>query len=90
MARYANQPKALGICDRCGFQVRLNRMINQIIDMKRSGIMVCPSCNDIDQEQLQVGKERVDDAIALRNPRPDTNPGREPLVPYDPDFLNSP
>ncbi len=90
MTRYANQPKALGICDRCGWQQRLNTLVDQIIDQKPSGIMVCRKCNDIDQEQLQLGKVRADDAIALRNPRPDTSPGREPLVPYDPTFINSP
>lgn len=90
MSKFANQPKALGICDRCGFQSRLDRMVNQIIDQKPSGLLVCRKCDDIDQEQLQLGKVKADDAIALRNPRPDTEPGREPLTPWDPTFLNSP
>lgn len=88
--KYANQPKALGICDRCGFQCRLNTMTDQVINQKRSGIMVCRKCNDKDQEQLQLGKVRADDAIALRKPRPDTNPGNEPLDPWVPVYQNSP
>lgn len=90
MTGFSNQPKALGICDRCGFETYLNEMVNQIIDQKRSGIMVCRRCNDIDQEQLQLGKVKVDDPKPLKNPRPDIDPGREPLDPLDFPFLNSP
>lgn len=74
--KFSSNPKALGICDRCGLTFKLNTLQNQVINRRRSGVMVCESCLDIDQEQLQVGKRPVDDAIALRNPRPDTDPGR--------------
>jgi hypothetical protein len=56
-------------------------MVNQIVDRKPSGVRVCVKCNDIDQEQLQAGTLRIADAFALRNPRPDVEPGREPLTP---------
>jgi hypothetical protein len=88
--KYASQPKALGICDRCGLTFRLNRLHDQILDKKRTGMRVCQRCLDIDQEQLQVGKTRIDDAFALHNPRPDTSNGREPLIPYNPPFMNNP
>jgi hypothetical protein len=88
--KYANQPKALGICDRCGQSFKLNTLRRQVIDEKLTKIFVCRKCEDIDQEQLQLGKIKADDAIALRDPRPDTAPGREPLVPFSFPFLNSP
>lgn len=74
--KFANQPRALGICDRCGLTFRLNTLQNQTINRKPSGVMVCRTCTDIDQEQLQLGQVNAVDAIAIRNPRPDTDPGR--------------
>lgn len=88
--KYASQPKALGICDRCGFTVKLDTLRNEVVDQRPSGVRVCRKCLDIDQEQLQVGKQKVDDAIALRNPRPDTEPGRLPNDPFSFPFLNGP
>lgn len=88
--RYANNKDALAICDRCGWSVPNKSLTNQIIDRKPSGIMVCRKCNDIDQEQLQLGSVKADDAIALRTTRPDTNPGRVPNDPLNFPFLDSP
>ena len=88
--RFAKADKALGICDRCGLTFKLASLTDQVIDRRRSGIMVCARCLDIDQEQLQVGKLKLDDPLPLKSPRPDTSDGREPLVPYVPVFLESP
>jgi hypothetical protein len=88
--KWASNRKALAICDRCGLTVPNRTLINQVIDRKPSGIMVCRKCNDIDQEQLQLGTVKADDAIALRITRPDTEPGRLPNDPFVFPFLNSP
>lgn len=71
-ATFATGRKALGLCDRCGQQRLLHELADQIIDQKKSGLLVCNECNDIDQPQLQLGKRPVFDPQALRNPRPDS------------------
>jgi hypothetical protein len=90
MPNYALHDHAIAICDRCGLTVKLKSLINQTIDRKPSGIMVCKHCLDIDQEQLQVGKQKIDDPMALPNPRPDHGEGREPVIPFDPPILKGP
>lgn len=74
--RFASGYKALGICDRCGLSFKLRKLSNQVINQKPSGLLVCSECLDIDHPQLQLGKYPVNDPQALRNPRPDTDPGR--------------
>jgi hypothetical protein len=69
---YAPANKALGICDRCGWTYRLRELKPEVIDLQATGILVCPTCWDPDQPQLQVGRWPVVDPQALRNPRPDT------------------
>lgn len=80
MTRYARGSRALGICDRCGQTKKLSTLRVQVIDSQPSGLRVCPSCMDIDHEQLRLSKVRADDAITLRHPRPDTSAGRTPLT----------
>jgi hypothetical protein len=43
-----------------------------VIKTKNVNILVCPTCWEPDQPQLQLGMYPVDDPQALRNPRPDT------------------
>jgi len=71
MSVYASGKHAHGICDRCGFVYPLRKLKAQVIDSKESGLLVCSSCLDIDQEQLQLGKIRFEDPQSLRDPRPD-------------------
>ena len=69
---YAAGKKAIGICDRCGFEYLRRQLYPQVKDLRETGWMVCPTCLDEDQPQLQLGRLRIGGPQALRNPRPDT------------------
>ena len=69
---YAPATKALGICDRCGWTYKLKELKDEVVDLNSTGLLVCPTCFDPDQPQLQVGRWPVNDPQALRNARPDT------------------
>jgi hypothetical protein len=71
--RFASGKKAIAICDRCGFKYKLKELKKLTIKTKSTNILVCPSCWEPDQPQLQIGMYPVDDPQALRNPRPDTS-----------------
>lgn len=73
---YARGKRAWGLCDRCSQRYDLSDLQFQIVNQKPTGIKVCPECNDIDQEQLQLGRFPINDPVALLNPRPDFAPGR--------------
>ena len=68
---YAKGSKALGICDRCGFTVKLSELKYEVQDGVRNGLRVCHVCFDPDHPQLQVGKLNTSDPEALFNPRAD-------------------
>ena len=70
--RFASGKNAIAICDRCGFRFRLTELKKEIIKTKTYNALVCPTCWDPDQPQLQLGMYPVDDPQALRNPRRDT------------------
>ena len=70
--RFASGKKAIAICDRCGFQFLLKELKKEVIKTKTYNALVCPTCWDPDQPQLQLGMYPVDDPQALRNPRRDT------------------
>jgi hypothetical protein len=69
---FAVGKRALGICDRCGWQYMLRDLKDEVVDQKQTGLLVCPPCLDVDHPQLQLGKTPVYDPQALRNPRPDS------------------
>jgi hypothetical protein len=69
--RFASGKIAIAICDRCGFQFRLRELRTLIVKTKQVNILVCNSCWEPDQPQLQLGMYPVDDPQALRNPRKD-------------------
>jgi hypothetical protein len=71
---YASGKYALGICDRCGFQFKLNDLKVQFVAQKATNLMVCDGCLDVDHPQLMLGRVRVIDPQALKNPRPDMSP----------------
>lgn len=75
MTRYASGKHALGDCDRCGFTFKLNALKELIINEAASGLLVCKTCWEPDHPQYQVGKLKVEDPQALRNPRPDNPQG---------------
>ena len=70
--RFASGKWAISECDRCGFQYKLKELRELVIKTKNVNILVCPTCWEPDQPQLQLGMYPVDDPQALRNPRPDT------------------
>jgi len=69
---FASGKHAFGFCDRCGFRSALNAMKKLTINEKLTNIKVCPTCYESDHPQYRVGKLRVFDPQALREPRPDT------------------
>jgi hypothetical protein len=71
MSSYANGKKAFGMCDRTGFRYNLRDLVPQIEDGRPNGMLVGRDVLDKDQPQLQLGRIRMNDPQALRNPRPD-------------------
>ena len=71
--KFAAGKKAIAECDRCGFQYKLKELKELTIKTKNVNILVCPTCWEPDQPQLQLGMYPVDDPQALRNPRPDNS-----------------
>lgn len=69
--RFASGKNAISECDRCGFRYKLTRLRKEVIKTKTYNLLVCPTCWDPDQPQLQLGMYPVDDPQGLRNPRPD-------------------
>lgn len=70
--RFASGKYAISQCDRCGFRYKLKQLRRLVIKTKNVNILVCSSCWEPDQPQLQLGMYPVDDPQAIRNPRPDT------------------
>ena len=69
---YASGYEALAICDICGFTCKYVELRECIFNQVPTGAKVCPTCFDIDNLQLQVGKSPKEEAIALWRPRPDS------------------
>jgi len=70
MSAFAQGKRAKAICDICGRTVRYSELRDYVYDKRKTGARVCPSCDDVDNEQLQVGKNDRAEGIALRDPRP--------------------
>lgn len=51
MAQYAEGQKAIGSCDVCSFEYKLNELVPQVVAMRETGYLVCESCFDIDNPQ---------------------------------------
>jgi len=71
--RFASGKKAIAECDRCGFRYKLKQLKQLVIKTKNVNLLVCPTCWEPDQPQLQLGMYPVDDPQALRNPRRDNS-----------------
>lgn len=69
--RFANGPRAIAMCDRCGQQYKLKKLKTEIIKQRKYQLLVCPECWDPDHPQLMLGTFPVEDPQALRNPRRD-------------------
>lgn len=72
MGSYAAGKKAFGFCDRTGFRYPLKDLVPQIENGRPNGLLVGRDVLDEDQPQLQLGRLKMDDPQALRDPRPDT------------------
>jgi hypothetical protein len=70
--KFASGKKAIAECDRCGFRYQLKQLKKLVIKTKNINLLVCPTCWEPDQPQLQLGMYPVYDPQALQNPRPDT------------------
>ena len=70
--KFASGKWAISECDRCGFQYKLKQLKKIVIKTKNINLLVCPTCWEPDQPQLQLGMYPVYDPQALQNPRPDT------------------
>lgn len=70
--KFASGRWAISQCDRCGFRYKLKELKQLVIKTKNINLLVCPTCWEPDQPQLQLGMYPVYDPQALRNPRPDT------------------
>ena len=64
---YAAGKYAIAICDRCGFEKKYSKLINEW-----TGFMVCSECYEPKSPQLMMPRS-VADPEALKNPRPPTN-----------------
>lgn len=71
--RFASGKYAISECDRCAFRYPLKQLKQLVIKTKNVNLLVCPTCWEPDQPQLQLGMYPVDDPQALRNPRPDVS-----------------
>ena len=72
-SKFASGKWAICECDRCGFRYKLKELKRIVIKTKNTNILVCPTCWEPDQPQLQLGLYPVNDPQALRNPRPDVS-----------------
>lgn len=70
---FASGKWAISECDRCGFRYKLKELKKLVIKTKNINLLVCHSCWEPDQPQLQLGMYPVDDPQALRNPRRDNS-----------------
>jgi len=71
--RFSSGKNSIAICDRCGFQYKLSLLKKEVIKTKTYNLLVCPSCWDPDQPQLQLGMYPVDDPQGVRDPRKDNS-----------------
>ena len=70
---FAAGKHAFGFCDRCAFRYPLHELKWEFEDKRQNGLRVCSECLDPDHPQLQLGRFRVYDPQALRDPREDRN-----------------
>ena len=71
--KFASGKWSIAECDRCGQRYKLSALRKLVIKTKLVNIKVCPECWEEDHPQLQLGMYPVEDAQAVREPRPDTS-----------------
>jgi hypothetical protein len=71
--KFASGKWAISECDRCGFRYKLKELKKLVIKTKNINLLVCHTCWEQDQPQLQLGMYPVYDPQALENPRRDNS-----------------
>ncbi len=71
MAPYARGKKALGICDKTGFQYPLSELVYETNNGRRTGLRVGRDVADADHPQNFIGRLRISDPQSLKDPRPE-------------------
>jgi hypothetical protein len=71
-SKYSSGKNAIAQCDRCNFRYKLSQLKRLVIKTKNVNILVCKTCWEPDQPQLQLGMYPVSDPQAVRDPRPDS------------------
>ena len=71
--KFASGKWAIAECDRCGFRYKLKELKRLVIKTKNINLLVCHTCFEPDQPQLQLGMYPVYDPQAIRNPRRDNS-----------------
>jgi len=70
-SKFSSGKHSIAECDRCGFRYKITELKPLTIKTKVTNILVCPTCWEQDQPQLQLGMYPVNDPQAVRNPRAD-------------------
>jgi len=68
---FASGKRALALCDRCGQEYKLKTLRELTINENKTNLLVCPECWEPDHPQNKLGRVKVLDPQALRDPRPD-------------------
>ena len=68
---FASGKYAYGFCDLTGFRYPLKDLKPEIKNGRPTGLLVGKDVWSPDQPQLHLGRVKVNDPQALRNPRPD-------------------
>lgn len=71
MSKYAKARRAFGFCDKTGFRYPLKDLVDEIKDGVRTGFKVGKDVVDPDHPQNFLGRVKINDPQALRDPRPD-------------------
>lgn len=88
--KFASGKWAIAECDRCGFRFKLKQLKKLVIKTKDINLLVCPTCWEPDQPQLQLGMYPVYDPQALQNPRRDNSYFQAGLTGLQVDDINPP
>jgi hypothetical protein len=72
---YARGRRALGICDRTGFRYPLADLVWEFRNGQRTGLRIGKDVVDPDHPQNFLGRVRINDPQALRDPRPEQDVG---------------
>jgi len=69
--RFASNKRAIAECDVCGFRYKLKELRSLTDNRRRTSVKACPECWNAEHPQAELGRYRIEDAQAVRDPRPD-------------------